>query len=377
MPNNLQDNILRLENIKVFSELWNNHIFYIPIEENPYKFPKNDGSGDFLPKPTRFIEILNEFQEKIKKQRENINTLSQKKEAKEKIKEIYSQVQEQIQRNINILFTKGYLNSQQKENDLKKGLKLTKLTDLRKYNQEWFFSWFADDLWTWIDKLLDEWEKQEKIVNNDKNICFITNDNWDSLEFTFQPPQKKFYALNDFLWYKNNTWYETESWRRINNNNALIIVKRSHFIHNYSAFFLKGGNGIWHHHPAMLKSDEICMCPPLVEGTDCLEFICDWQPTYSLWKFDGFDLNIMETIKNPKKGIANAGESLTKAQNLSRSYLKNKVSETAVPIIHTLNLSKVEIEKFNRGLRKQILFLMPKDYNGEIIYYNKKKYQIL
>ena len=67
MPNNLQDNILRLENIKVFSELWNNHIFYIPIEENPYKFPKNDGNGDFLPKLTRFIEILNEFQEKIKK----------------------------------------------------------------------------------------------------------------------------------------------------------------------------------------------------------------------------------------------------------------------------------------------------------------------
>ena len=156
-----------------------------------------------------------------------------------------------------------------------------------------------------MNDLLGQWEEQRKILLDRKNIAFILEDNDQYLKFTFQRPKKIFVNLKDFLFYRNNIWYEVESWERINHENAIITAKRSFFIHNYPQFFSKGANGIIHNSPKFGNKDEICQCPAFLEPTNWLDFFCDWQPTYSLWQLEDMQSGLyyghLNNLKSVKK----------------------------------------------------------------------------
>src|SRR4051812_39723168 len=95
MTTNIQDNLLHLKEIHIRTELWKDHIYY--ISNNPYKFPKNDGGGDFLPLPKRFAEILTEFKEAVNKQKVSERKEEEINQAKERINEIYQEIKALIQ----------------------------------------------------------------------------------------------------------------------------------------------------------------------------------------------------------------------------------------------------------------------------------------
>jgi len=45
------------------------------------------------------------------------------------------------------------------------------------------------------------------------------------------------------------------------------------------------------------------------------------------------------------------------------SYLDDE----KLPLLHTINLKKLKPSEFNRGLKQSMLFLMPKEYNGNLL----------
>ena len=356
MATNIQDNLLHLKEIHVRTELWKDKIYHIP--NNPYKFPKNDGSGDFLPRPKRFQQILTEFRKFIDEQKNSERSEGERKEAQQRINEIYLEIKELIQQEIEQEeslgreFELGYQPTEEESQqliewekekqktikNLKLTLKKTTLNQFQKLNREHLQS-------EGLGTLLTKWEEQRKIVLERKNICFILQDNQDTFQFCYQPPKGNFSALTDFLWYRNNIWYETTNWQRINHENAIITVKRSHFIHNYAQFFSQGANGIFHHYPLTKNKNEICQCPSFVESTNWLDFYSDWQPTYSLWKLDDM-----------------------KSSNYY-GYFNNLKSEKALPFVHTLKLKKLYDPKdFDRNLQQQTLFIMPEKYNGSVFW---------
>jgi len=439
MPINLQDNLLHPKEWHVRTELWKDKIYHIPI--NPYKFPKNDGSGDFMPLPRRFQEIITEFRKEIDKQKATERTKEEREEAKEIINEIYQEIKDIIQqeienteeeefgkvkdwrewKNLNIFFTeelvkewliKGfnynqtadwiniglkptessyadwlqnevefnswqYLNetSQEEVQELRKqyfehqqnikpeqikerlqlryqawnenkqeklkqlqlGLRKNAVNQFKRLNKEYL------DSNKQVEKLLKEWEKQKKIVLDRKNVCFIENNDQEGMVFCYQPPKGDFHAIQDFLWYRNNIWYETVSWQGINHENVIVLVKRSFFIHNYLPFVLKGANGIFHNHPLTKSNNEVCQCPSFLESTDVIDFVSDWQPTYQLFK------SISWFSDRP---------AVFELSNSKGKY----------PVFHTLTLEKVEASMVSKSLTDATFFLLPKDFDGSMLY---------
>lgn len=354
MPIN-QHNLLTLKEIHIRTELWKDHIYY--ISNSPYKFPKNNGQADFLPLPKRFAEILTEFKEAVQKQKGSERKEEEINRAKEIINEIYQEIKGLIEERIEAVEEGDYSiehepdidiaipedkkeqdqlsqeqekAKQEKINQLKLGLKKTTISQLQRFNDEHLKS-------QELTQLLQEWEVQKKITLDRKNICFILQDTQDTFQFCYQPPRGNFPALTDFLWYRNNIWYETTNWTRINHENAIITAQRSFFIHNYPIFFSQGANGVLHHTPKFKNKDEICQCPSFLESTEYAEFTADWQPEYQLFKLDNFQGTAMGTISNAK------GE---------------------YPVFHTLQLSPVNLgDWFHKDVQPTSFFLLPSFYN--------------
>jgi hypothetical protein len=368
MPANIQDNILKRKEWHVRTELWKDKIYHIPF--NPYEFPKNDGSGDFIPLPKRFQEIITEFKQHIEEQKSKEVTKEEKEQAKRIIKEIKQELKEWIETIISTYDSEPNEEEQKQVKVFSQALRFVSLRQWKKWIEDNLTeeevideaeliipSWFFADRSTSqqlevreklapkvIKKLVQEWEKKRKIFSDKKNACFIEKDNQDGLVFCYQPPRGDFHALDDFLWYRNNIWYETVKggWQRINHENAVVVAKRSYFIHKYHNFFLRGANGIFHNHPLTKSNNEICQCPSFLESTDVIEFVSDWQPEYQLWKSKSW-----------------FGDSI------SLAVLKN--TKGSYPVFHTLNLEKVDAEDVMRELTDATYFLLPKIYNGDIL----------
>ena len=334
-----QPNLLTLQEIHTRTELWKDHIYY--ISNNPYW----NKDYQFLPLPRRFSEILQEFREEVDKQKASETSEEKRQEAQLRINEIYLEIRKIIEEAIESEESSGMefetkeeqqeyeKNKQEKIKRWKLGLNKKTISQLRRFSTEHFRS-------SKISRLLEEWEEQRKILLDRKNICFILQDTQDTFQFCYQPPRGNFPALKDFLWNKNNIWYETTNWQRINHENAIITAKRSHFIHNYSKFFLQGANGILHHSPKFGHKDEICQCPSFVESTEFKELTSDWQPEYQLFKLNNF-------------------------QGTSKAYLYN--SKGKYPVFHTLDVSPVEVDDFlHADVRPTSFFLLPSFYNRGI-----------
>jgi hypothetical protein len=369
MPINIQDNLIHPKERHVRTELWKQKIYHIPF--NPYRFPKNDGSGDFIPLPKRFSEIIGEFRKHIDEQKAQEITEEEKETARQRIKEIEQELKEWVETIIATYGLKPTAKEQEQIKAFQLALKFSTLNQWQRFIQklsetlekqeeeiitdpgagdilklpsvqsipvgeegepepkifdeeaeqqiikeiltileawkgkaieanlpyineaivalsknvgtkkeQWnlvsdltlytsdYPAELTDYLQQWellynpseedeekpqteqlevrekiapkaIISLVKEIEEQRKIARDRKNSCFIEEDNADSLVFCYQPPKGDFHALDDFLWYRNNIWYETikGSWRRINHENAIIAVKRSFFVHNYHKFF--------------------------------------------------------------------------------------------------------------------------------------------
>ena len=219
--NNYQNNLLNIKDISVYSELWDDYILYIHPSKNPWKFPKNNGSGDYLPTPSKFNNIIKEFNKELEEQTKKILKL---REIKKEIKVIYSGIKEKIKETIDIFIKEGYLKEEQTE--LKKGLKLTELDKIRAFIDEFFY--WDDDYYCNIDGLLTEWKdlEEELIKNKHNNNTFILKDDFkDGIQFCFQPDNSNFTNLIDYIWYRNGICYEIENWQRFNNANVIITAK--------------------------------------------------------------------------------------------------------------------------------------------------------
>ena len=258
-----QSNKITLHEIYTRTELWKDKIYH--ISNNPYRFPKNNGSGDFLPLPQRFASILQEFKEEVNKQKSKERTEIELNESQQRINEVYQKIKELIQNQITNLENsienedaedKLYKSREQGKSiflkNLKLGLNKKTFSQFQKFNQEHLGNNEK------IERLLKEWKEQREILLDRKNACFILEDNDQYLKFCYQPLQGIFVNLKEFLFYRNNIWYEVQSWERINHENAVIICQRSFFIHNYFKFFSQGANGVLHCSPNFKNQDEIC-----------------------------------------------------------------------------------------------------------------------
>lgn len=342
-------NLLTKTEIHTRTELWKDKIYY--ISNNPYW----NKDYQFLPLPQRFATILQEFREAVSKKKAQERKEEDRQEAQQRINEIYHQIrgiiEEEIERakSQEIEFEPATNEEEQKEQieelknfektkqerikQLKIGLTKKTVNQLQRFNQEHLEN-------EELEELLEEWEEQRKILLDRKNICFILQDTQDTFQFCYQPPKGNFPALSDFLWYRNNIWYETTNWQRINHENAIITAKRSFFIHNYSKFFSKGANGVLHHSPKFSLKDEICQCPSFLESTEFAEFTSDWQPQYQLYKLEDF-------------------------QGTAKGYLEN--SQGQYPVFHTLSLKPVNIDSYlTAEVRPTSFFLLPSFYNRGI-----------
>lgn len=350
----IQPNLITQKEIHIRTELWKDHIYY--ISNNPYW----NKDYQFLPIPQRFATILQEFRAEVDKQKASERTEEERQEAQTRINEIYQQIRELIEEEIEqaesqeielepldlgaspegqkeqIEYLKEWeKKKQEKIKQLKLGLNKRNIAQLRRFNDEHTEIYQEE-----ITELLNEWENCKKVVDDRKNICFILQDTQDTFQFCYQPPKGNFPALSDFLWNKNNIWYETTNWQRINHENAIITAKRSHFIHNYSKFFSQGANGVLHHWPKFGHKDEICQCPSFLESTGYADFHADWQPEYKLFKLEDF-------------------------QSLQRAYLHN--SKGKYPVFHTLNTKAISPDDFlSQDVRPTSFFLLPSFYNQGI-----------
>lgn len=381
----IQNNLLTLKEIHIRTELWRDKIYH--LANNPYKFPKNDGSGDFVPLPKRFAEIIAEFHNEIDKQKAAERTEEEINQAKQRIGEIRKELKEWIE---TIIVTYGELSEEEQE-QIKVLNQALRFITLRQWKK-----WVKD---TWpeeetvienepaavqfpsaqsvpidgeepepqekelnqkievrekiapqaIKELVQEWEEQNKIALDRKNICFILQDNQDSLIFCYQPPKGIFPPLIDFLWYRNNIWYETTNWVRINHENAIITAKRSVFLSYYHYFLAQGANGVIHNSPKFGNKDEICQCPAFLESTEYVEFNSDWQPEYKLFKLKNFMGGVWQTALHNKP------------------YGQNK----SYPVFHTLDLEEVNGME-SQGLYPTTYFLLPDWYqNGHMTSWKK------
>lgn len=356
MPTNFQDNILKRKEIHVNPSLWRDKIYY--LERNPYW----NSSYNFIPTPKKYAEIIQEFHEEIDKQKKQVEKVAtDKKEAEERIKEIRQELREWIE---TIIATYSEPNEEEQER-----LKVFNHT-LRSITLRQWKKWveenlpkeeiIEDDLYYYEDEefelktqsenqklevrekiapskireLVQEWEEQAKKIQTDYNSCFILEHDEDNLVFTFQPPRQIFVNLKEFLFYRNNAWYEVVSWSRINSWNAVIIVKRSIFLSYYHYFLAKGANGIMHASPRI--SREICQCPSFLESNQTEEYACDWEPHYELWR-----------IKNAL------------AQTIRHSLGGNNPA----PYISTVELERVTELRSADSLTDTTYLLLPKGYS--------------
>lgn len=132
MPIN-QSNLLTSKEWHVRTELWKDKIYHLPV--NPYKFPKNDGQGDFLPLPKKFQDIITEFKEVINKQKATERTEEECKEAKERIKEIRQELKEWVE---TIIATYGSEPTEEEEEQIKafnQALRFTTLNQWRRWSK--------------------------------------------------------------------------------------------------------------------------------------------------------------------------------------------------------------------------------------------------
>jgi hypothetical protein len=344
-----QPNLITRHEIHTRTELWKDKIYY--ISNNPYW----NKDYQFLPLPRRFAEILAEFREAVDKQKASETSEEARQEAQQTISNIYQTIRELIEEEIEMFEVEGIdfepgtiiteeqkkeleeyeKNQQQRIKQLKLGLNKKTISQLRRFNEE-----HIDYSQYQITILLDQWETNKKIVDDRKNICFILQDTQDTFQFCYQPPRGNFPALTDFLWNRNNIWYETTNWQRINHENAIITAKRSHFIHNYPKFFSQGGNGVLHHSPKFGHKDEICQCPSFLESTTFKQLTSDWQPEYKLFKLNNF-------------------------QGTSKGTLTN--ARGTYPVFHTLDVSPIDLDDFlTADVRPTSFFLLPSFYSGGI-----------
>ncbi|CAI2192423.1 13901_t:CDS:10, partial [Funneliformis geosporum] len=281
----------RHPNYQPFSEVYNK-IYH--LTNNPYKFPKNNGSADFIPLPKRFAEIITEFKAAIQEQKDEERPETERTQAQARINEIYQEIKALIQSQITasensfIIFTPEILATEQEKQvrvqqlieqiqkptgdelilegteapepyreiylleeekiqfikNLKLGLTKKTVSQFRRLNATYLND--SEE----VEELLKEWEEQKNILLDRKNICFILENNDQHLKFCYQPPR----------------------------------VQRSFFIHHYPQFFSQGANGIIHNSPKFGNKDEICQCPAFLESTEYVEFESDWQPEYKLFK---------------------------------------------------------------------------------------------
>ncbi|CAI2162034.1 2940_t:CDS:2 [Funneliformis geosporum] len=91
------------------------------LTNNPYKFPKNNGSADFIPLPKRFAEIITEFKAAIQEQKDEERPETERTQAQTRINEIYSEIKALIQSQITasensfIIFTPEILFTEQEK----------------------------------------------------------------------------------------------------------------------------------------------------------------------------------------------------------------------------------------------------------------------
>jgi hypothetical protein len=455
MPTLNQPNLLTRHEIHTRPELWKDKIYY--LERNPYW----NNSYDFIPIPKKYAEIIREFQQEIKKQKDQqeqaekdkpkalqiidrlyqgIKELIQRqiteqensfifidpyelqgeKEKQEQVEQIIKDIQnwfqvkynfyqeqengnEQLEkirpylqetsfakfkewdqvitkilwrptgqeiikpgepapeRKINLLAKWEELNGgqppikaaqvrdwlyQKKEQEKELKIKFLKLAltkktraQFQKLNQEWG----SEE----VEKLLHEWKKWEEILKENYNSCFILEHTNEHLKFTFQPPRQIFVNLKEFLFYRSNTWYEVESWERINHINAVITCKRSIFLSYYPYFLSKGINGVVHNSP--LLSGEICQCPSFLESTHVEEYECSWEPKYKLFEVVGL-----------------GGTSFVKEGGGEMNYAPYIKAVKIDPCV----LDTDDWNGFWNSLKNTTYLLLPRDYQDAGTYWN-------
>lgn len=173
MPQLNQSNLLTLHEIYTRTELWKDKIYY--ISNNPYKFPKNNGQGDFLPLPKRFASILTEFKDAIQKRKEAERPENERQEAQEQINEIYKEIKQIIK---------------------------DQIEEVKNFETE------IDE-----DDLKEEQQKQEAVQQVIKDIqTFFKN----GLALVKEMPNKRLYEEKDLIPFLKETSYEKfKSWGTI------------------------------------------------------------------------------------------------------------------------------------------------------------------
>jgi hypothetical protein len=377
------NNIITDSEINTRSELWEDYIYHINFDyPKIWPFPRHDKTGDFIPLPIRFGELIGFFHDAFAEQKKNeelpekarelvinahkdiIQELIKEKTNDKELSELggevesllntienheiplnicYRQIRKfidkwkdnQVQpetiedernwKDISIHFTpalilewriKGFdfLHTKAwfdvlspsrhewltEESDFIEFLVKTKGDDCA--NPEWWLNYSGEtemgDVYEEFKKIkerkthdtinLDEIEN--KLMSNARvNACFVKEDNNEYIRFVYQPPKGNFQALSNFLWYRNNTFYETlqsGGWKRINHENAEVRAVKCTFIHTFPHFANQGGQGILTYHPNIGKrrNEQSFVFPNkdgILSSNEIIDLASDWQPSYS------------------------------------------------------------------------------------------------